>query len=220
MKVWIFVEGNSDEQALSALLSGWKRQLGHEGWGVKLISLNNKQKYLRKIGARATEKLANNPRDLVVGLPDLYPNRGFATEYEHGDLEELRDIQTRLVGRNLQRVVSKADFNSHFARFYASAFKYDMEVLLLAATSQLGSRLRMTNEPRGWRRPPEKQNQDRPPKRIVEGLFQRHLKRSYRENTDSYAILKNADLHDIADQCPTFGAMIDWIGERTGVRAY
>ena len=103
--------------------------------------------------------------------------------------------------------------------FNASALKHDLEVLLLAATSQLQSRLKMSNRPSGWRRPPEDQNQDRPPKRIVEDLFRRELKRSYRENTDSDAILRNADLRKVAKQCPTFRAMIDWIGEKTGVRA-
>ena len=221
MKVWIFVEGRSDVRALEALLSGWRRKLRERGRGIQLIPLDNKPKFLRKIGSRAMEKLINDPGDLVVGLPDLYPNRGIADNYKHGNLEELQVLQTRLVRRELERTgMSRSDVESHIARFQANAMKHDMEVLLLAATGQLQSRLKMPNSPGGWRQPPEEQNQDRPPKRIVEGLFQRHLKRSYRENTDSDAILRNADLHDIAEQCPTFRAMIDWIGEMTGVRAY
>lgn len=220
MKVWIFVEGRSDVLALEALCGGWKQELGKKGWGIRPIPLDNKHKYLRKIGPRATEKLKNDQRDLVVGLPDLYPNQGFAAEYEHADLEQLNDIQNRLVGQNLKRLVKKADFNSHIERFYASAFKHDLEVLLLAASSQLGARLNVSSESAGLRRPPEEQNQDRPPKRVVEELFRRHLKRAYRENTDSNVVLRDADLREIAMRCPTFGAMIDWIGERTGVRAY
>ena len=221
MKVWIFVEGKSDVQALSALWSGWKQKLSEEGWGIQLISLENKSKYFRKIGSRATEKLANDAHDLVVGLPDLYPNRDYAnTEYKHDNLEELRDLQTRLVKHNLKQEVRRADVDGHIARFYASALKHDLEVLILAATSQLQSRLKMSNRPSGWRQPPEEQNQDKPPKRIVEALFQRELKRSYRENTDSDAILRDADLREMAEQCPTFRAMIDWIGRKTGVRGY
>ncbi len=221
MKVWIFVEGRSDVQALSALLNDWKQKLSEKGWGIQLISLENKSKYFRKIGSRATEKLVHDTRDIVVGLPDLYPNRDYAdTEYKHDNLEELRDVQTRLVKQNLQQEVRLADVDSHIARFYASALKHDLEVLLLAATSQLQSRLKMSNKPSGWRRPPEEQNQDRPPKRIVEELFQRELKRSYRENTDSDAILRKADLREVAEQCPTFRTMIDWIGRKTGVPGY
>ena len=222
MKVWIFVEGKSDGQALSALWSGWKQRLGKKDWGIQLIPLANKSNYFRKIGPRAVEKLVYDTRDLAVGLPDLYPNRDYAnTDYRHNNLQELQDVQARLVKQHLQQQMGRrADVDSYIARFYASALKHDLEVLLLAATSQLQSRLKMSNRPSGWRRPPEEQNQDRPPKRIVEELFQRELKRSYRENTDSDAILRKADLQEVAEQCPTFRAMIDWIGGETGVRGY
>ena len=192
MKVWIFVEGDSDVKALSALLNGWKQNLSTKSWGIQVIPLDSKSKYFKKIGSRATEKLANNADDLVVGLPDLYPNRDYAdTEYKHNNLQELQGVQTRLVRQDLrQQMGRRANVDSHMARFYASALKHDLEVLLLAATSQLQSRLKMSNKPSGWRQPPEEQNQDRPPKRIVEYLFQRELKRSYRENTDSDAILR------------------------------
>ena len=222
MKVWIFVEGKSDVQALSALWSGWKQRLGKKDWGIQLIPLANKSNYFRKIGPRAVEKLVHDTRDLAVGLPDLYPNRDYAnTDYRHNNLQELQDVQARLVKQHLQQQMGRrADVDSYIARFYASALKHDLEVLLLAATSQLQSRLKMSNRPSGWRRPPEEQNQDRPPKRIVEALFQRELKRSYRENTDSDAILRDADLREVAKQCPAFRAMIDWIGGETGVRGY
>ena len=210
MKIWIFVEGDSEVRALSALLNGWKQQLGKKSWGIKLVNLDGKSNYFKRIGPRAVERLLHDTRDLVVGLPDLYPNRDYAnTKYKHNNLEELRDVQTRLVKQILQQEVRRADIDGHIARFYPSALKHDLEVLLLAATSQLQSRLKMSNKPSGWRQPPEEQNQDRPPKRIVEDLFQRELKRSYRENTDSDAILRDADLREVAEQCPTFRAMID-----------
>ena len=78
MKVWIFVEGRSDVQALSALWSDWQQRLGKKGWGIQLIPLEGKSKYFRKIGPRATEKLEHDAHDLVVGLPDLYPNQDYA----------------------------------------------------------------------------------------------------------------------------------------------
>ncbi|MCE2450089.1 MAG: hypothetical protein J4F35_17465 [Candidatus Latescibacteria bacterium] len=72
MKIWVFVEGRSDVQALSALWNGWNQKLSEKRWSIKLIPLENKSNYFRKIGSRATEKLANAAHDLVVGLPDLY----------------------------------------------------------------------------------------------------------------------------------------------------
>ncbi len=222
MKVWIFVEGKSEVKALSALLNGWKQQLRKNGWGIQLIDLDSKSDYFKKIGPRAAEKLENDTCDLVVGLPDLYPNRDYAnTDYRHNNLQELQGVQRRLVKQQLREQVGRrTDIASHMARFYSSALKHDLEVLILAATSQLQAQLKMSNRPSGWRQPPEEQNQDRPPKRIIEDLFRRHRKQSYRETTDSYAILRNADLREVAEQCPTFRAMIDWIGEKTGVPGY
>ena len=221
MKVWIFVEGKSDVQALSALLNGWKQNLSAKGWGIQLIPLESKSKYFRKIGSRATEKLVNDARDLVVGLPDLYPNRNYAnTDYMHNNLQELQGVQTHLVKQHVQQMGRRTDIDSHMARFYASALKHDLEVLLLAATSQLQSRLKISNRPSGWRRPPENQNQNKPPKKIVEELFRRHIGRPYREIVDSHAILSKADLQEVVEQCPTFRAMIDWIGGKTDVPGY
>lgn len=221
MKVWIFVEGKSDVQALSSLWRDWKQKLNAKGWGLQFISLDDKSKYFRKIGHRATEKLVHDTRDLVVGLPDLYPNRDYAnTAYKHANLKELQAVQRRLVKQNLQEKVRPTDVDSYIARFYPSALKHDLEVLLLAATSQLQSRLKMRNRPRGWRHPPEDQNQNKPPKKVIDELFQKNLKRSYREITDSVAILGNADLQEVAGQCPAFRAVIDWIGAKTGVPGY
>ncbi|MDE2722040.1 MAG: DUF4276 family protein [Gemmatimonadota bacterium] len=224
MKVWVYVEGKSDVDALSALWGNWKEKLREKGWGIPIIPLVNKSKYFENIGHRAAEKLLNDPKDLVVGLPDLYPNRDYATtEYKHNNLKELQNVQNRLVNESLssKKKVREADVDSHMARFYASALKHDLEVLLLAATSQLQSRLRTQDKLSGWRLPPEDQNQSKPPKRIVEELFSKYRKgKSYNQVVDGPAILRDADLREVAEQCPTFRAMIDWIGEKTGVREY
>ena len=222
MKVWVYVEGKSDVYALSALWSGWMQKLSTKGWGIKLIDLKNKSQYFRNIGYRVTEKLLNNTSDLVVGLPDLYPNRDYAnTEYKHDNLKQLQDVQTQLVKQNLQQQIRRADVDSHMASFYASALKHDLEVLLLAATSQLQSRLKTQDKLSGWRLPPEDQNQSKPPKRIVEELFSKYRKgKSYNDVVDGPAILRDADLREVAKQCPAFRAMINWIGEKTRVRGY
>ena len=195
------------------------------GWGIEFVSLKNKSEYLRKIGSRATEKLTNNVNDLVVGLPDLYPS--FVNgAYRHSNLQELKNLQTQLVKRSLQEKVGPVDTDRRIPRFYASALKHDLEMLLLTVPNHLQSLLKMSTRPHGWRFPPEDQNQNRPPKRIVEELFRVNLKRSYLETRHSYAILRNADLSEVLfdksgrEQCPTFRAMLDWIGEKTCVQAY
>lgn len=227
MKVWVYVEGRSDKDALSVLFRNWMQDLRTRCWGIEFVSLKNKSEYLSKIGPRTAEKLMNNSHDLVVGLPDLYPNQDYEkTGYSHNSLQELKNLQSRLVKRSLQKKVGPGDTDLRISRFYASALKHDLEMLLLTVPRHLQSSLRMKNAPKGWRLPPEDQNQNSPPKKIVEKLFRIHRKQSYLEAKDCHAILRNVDLSEVLydenghEQCPTFRAMLDWIGEKTGVQAY
>ena len=227
MKIWVYVEGRSDKGALSVLFRNWMQDLKMRGWGIEFVSLNNKSKYLNKIGPRVAEKLVNNSHDLVIGLPDLYPNQDYEkTEYSHNSLQELRNLQTLLVKRSLQKKVGPGNTDLRISRFYASALKHDLEMLFLTVPRHLQTSLRMKNAPKGWRLPPEDQNQNNPPKNIVEKLFRIHRKQSYLEAKDGHAILRNVDISEVLydergqEQCPTFRAMLDWIGEKTGVKAY
>ena len=227
MKVWVYLEGKSDCKALSALWGDWTSVLRVNGWGIQTISLENKSKFFHKIGPRVAEKLLNDENDLVVGLPDLYPNRNYEnTEFRHRNLRELKDLQRILVERELPARARPTEVQSCLSRFYPSALKYDLEMLLLATPSHLQSQLKMSTKPQGWRLPPEEQNQDNPPKRIVEQLFRTKLKRSYREISDCHTILNRADISEVlfdergGEQCPSFRCMIDWIVEKTGVQAY
>ena len=114
-------------------------------------------------------------------------------------------------------------------RFYPTALKYELEMLLLALPERLGKYLGTDERLGGWRKPVEDQDQNQPPKKIVERLFRTksHGKRSYRETRDAHALLSKVDdLREIVFdsdnqlQCPVFKALLDWIGDRTGIVAY
>ena len=84
-------EGETDRIALNALWASWQTRLGQRGWGIQIHPLDDKSRYFRKIGPRAAEKMVNNDHDLVVGLPDLYPNEAYShTEFKHDDLSATR----------------------------------------------------------------------------------------------------------------------------------
>lgn len=227
MKVWVFVEGESDRLALSALWSVWAGSLQQAGWGIRIVPLDDKSRYFRKIGPRAAQKLVEDSNDLVVGLPDLYPNQPYAgTEYEHGGLTDLQNVQSHLVERGLRDVFGVGETTAAMSRFFPSALKHDLEMLLLASAAPLRQRLKTQDQLGNWRKPPEDQNQNTPPKRVVEGLFRSKLGESYRDTTDAPAILRNTTLRDVildehgTVQCPVFKSVVDWIGSRTGVPAY
>ena len=230
MKVWVFVEGEGDSRALSVLFEHWRQKLRQAGWGLPIIALDNKAQLLRKIGYRVAEKLYADPNDLAVGLPDLYPSRDYeTTEFKHHDIHELRQVQTRQVSNALHRVygLNRSSATPYLDRFCPSALKHDLEVLLLAAQTVLKSYLRTPDQLGTWRHPVEEQDQDDPPKRVVERLFRVKLNRAYRDTRDAPAVLRGvSDLKTILYgnsqqiQCPVFKEMLDWVGQKTDVPAY
>lgn len=232
MKIWVYVEGESDKNALTALWGGWSEQLRSVGHGIKIIPLANKSQFLRKIGHRAARILYDNDEDIVIGLPDLYPNKEFErTKFKHQDFTELKHVQISEVSNALKTIfnVNEAGTKALLERFLPSALKHDAEMLLLAAQEQLRSYLGTSDQLGSWRNPVEEQNQNLPPKHIVEELFRTKSarKRAYRDTKDASAILRKVtDIktiiynHKGRVQCPVFKAMLDWIEERTGIAAY
>jgi len=230
LRIYVFVEGPSDGLALSALWSTWLAGLTAKGHGIRVIPLPSKAEYLKNIGHRAAEMLANNAEDLVVGLPDLYPNAEYSsTRFRHDDLAALEALQRDSVRRNLrQHYSSVVDADQCVAdRFFASAFKHDSEMLLLASKAALRSHLRTDHNLGKWIHPVENQNQFKPPKRVVEDLFLQYRKTVYRDTKDAKAVLDRvSDMSQVLFddnrqvQCPVFKGVVDWIAQKTGVSAY
>lgn len=232
MIVWVYVEGEADRLALRSLWASWIERLRVVGHGIKVIPLANKSQFLRKIGHRAARALCESAADIVIGLPDLYPNKEFeTTKYKHQDIVELKAVQVREVSEALRTVFNmhQAQIKQLLKRFLPSALKYDLEMLLLAAQEQLRAYLRTVDHLGDWRSPVEDQDQNQPPKRLVETLFRTKSVegRAYRDTKDASAILRNVEdvktiLYDAAGrvQCPVFKEMLDWIGHQTGICAY
>jgi hypothetical protein len=100
-------------------------------------------------------------------------------------------------------------------------------MLLLAAVDQLRDHLDIQEQLGNWRKPVEDQNQDTPPKRLVEQLYMQKRGRAYRDTKDVVAVLSRVtDLRQILYsnsnqlQCPVFKATLDWIGTQTGIPGY
>lgn len=228
MRVWVYVEGQSDAGALAKLWEEWRTKLRGAGWGIQIIPLAGKSRYFTKLGSHAAAKLVNNPLDLVVGLPDLYPNSNFSTtEYRHDNLQELKAVQVKLVKDALVNSHRITATEPYLSRFYATALKHDLEMILLAAHRALAQHLKTNSTLGNWQHPVENQNQDKPPKRIVEELYRSNLKRSYRDTTDAVAVMRKVStLNELIFspsgqiECPVFKTMLDWIGTRVGIPAY
>jgi len=229
LTVFVYVEGRADELALGALLQRYIEELQKRGHGLKFVTLQDKRKFLRKIGPRAAARLLSRDDTMVVALPDLCPPIENPPNHAHRSLEELKQVLRRLVREGLKKLgARRARAQGALDRFYPSAFKHEMEMLLLAARGALSNTLHAEVRP-SWRRPVEEQNCSDAgrPKRIVETLFRKHAKRRYSDTKDAPAILRRVRkvagevLYDDGQlQCPEFNRLLDWLGEKTSVPVY
>jgi hypothetical protein len=85
------------------------------------------------------------------------------------------------------------------------------KALILAAESELASRLGKVALKSSWIKPVEDQNHNTPPKRIVEQLFNEHGDK-YVDTIDAPLILGAARYSEIAEACPQcFKPFVDYL---------
>ena len=202
-KVIVYLEGKSDQFAMETLLSQLIEQKFLNETSIVFIGLppsrSNKAYLLTKIPKRAISIISNDPSATIVVIPDLYPkNSGFTHETADELIKGIKD--------NFKKELQKKnpDFDTRLLeRFKAFCFKHDLESLILAACEALKSRLSpcKPNSWQEWTTPVEDQNNDIPPRRIVEKLF-KECKKRYIGTVDAPMILSKVNYSDIAERCP------------------
>ena len=201
MKVLIYVEGPSDRAALTALLRPVIDAGQARGVGITFHPQHSKDAVLDDVPHKAADHLADKPQDLVIALPDLYPMSRYAgSRNAHSNFKELKKLfRDRFEARADQ--LNLAD--KVRARFRVHCLKHDLEALLLASPDVLRQRLNTKDQlKKGWRKPVENQNDEQPPKRIVEALFNKYRKKpGYIDTIDAPWILERADLASVERAC-------------------
>ena len=202
MKVLVYVEGPSDKLAMEALFRDLIEEKQKKGVVIRFLEApkgDKKKSVLLKVPVKAALTILNDPEARVVALPDLYPkNKGFP----HETFEELREgVLSRFQKALEKREKKSLSLESLQERFKVFCFKYDLEALVLASENPLKRRLGADSLKKTWRTPVEDQNHDRPPRKIVEDLFQSHKQR-YQGRFDARAILGESDYRDLAEKCP------------------
>lgn len=168
-EVFVYVEGPSDQLGMRQLFTDVMEIAKQKGrmvdFFVDFFPLNGKEPLLNKGPIKAINILRNRPNSYVFLVPDLYPpNKPFA----HINFAELKDHLKKRFDEELQR---KRCDNRLADRFFVHCFKYDLEALVLASEKALLARLEKPQFSQSWTKPVENQNHNKPPKRIVEGLF-------------------------------------------------
>jgi hypothetical protein len=202
VKVLVYVEGPSDRAALEALVRPVISARREQRVGFSFLALNGKASILKDSGRKAADHLADNPRDWVFALPDLYPMSVYdGTAEQHRSFDELVHlVKSRFQARAAKVAVPETARN----HFRVHCLKHDLEGLLLAAPDALKQRLGTTDALNNhWRKPVEDQNDDRPPKRVVEALFDKYRKKPrYTDTIDAPWILGRASLDAVEAACP------------------
>lgn len=202
MKVLVYVEGPSDRDGLSAPLRPLVEAGRDRGIGISFHPQGNKDALLDAVPRRAADHLADQPGDWVIALPDLYPMARYAgTRNAHASFGELEKL---LRERFEERAASLGLAGGVRQRFRVHCLKHDLEALLLAAPDQLRQRLGTADALRNaWRKPVEDQDDNHPPKRVVEDLFKKYRKKpGYVDTSDAPWILARADLAAVETACP------------------
>ncbi len=206
-QIIVYVEGPSDKLAMEELLSDLLTQLQKQGIAVNFTPTHGKKRLMQKTPVKAINILRNNPKSIVIALPDLYPpNQGGLPHHTKEEL--IAALQTAFNKILREKGLSNLPLQERFRVF---CFKYDLEALLLASKNQLAARLGVSTLPVAWTVPVENQNHNKPPKRIIEDLFQQH-KDKYQDTIDAPLILGASRYADIADRCPQcFKPFVDYL---------
>ncbi|MBN1901253.1 DUF4276 family protein [Candidatus Sumerlaeota bacterium] len=183
-KIIVYVEGASDKLAMEALLYSLLDQLREKGISVEFIPTEGKKSLILKTPIKAINILNNHSEYYVVAYPDLYPaNMGIP----HSTFEELEQSLRKSFQEQMEiKKVKDARIESHFV---IRCFKYDLEALLLATENILLSYIGYKPPKPNWETPVEDMNQNMPPKRIVDNLFEK-MGQSYKNTIDAPNILR------------------------------
>lgn len=210
MKVIVYVEGSSDRVAMDALLKPLIEQKQKEGIEISFPAQfreTGKSYLLIKVPRKAAIILPEEPGTTIVIMPDLYPKN---EAFPHESVEELEAGILRNFNAALQNIDNERKIQLE-DRFKVFCFKHDLEALILASEEGLRRQLGLSHLEATWQKPVEDQDQEDPPKRIVERLFRENGKR-YKSIIHARAIMEKSDYQEIARRCPQcFKPFVDFL---------
>ncbi|NLL37500.1 MAG: DUF4276 family protein [Fretibacterium sp.] len=211
-EVFVYVEGPSDQLGMRELFAGVIKVAKQKGKTVDFYPLGGKEPLLNKGPVRAINILRNRPDSYVFLVPDLYPQN---KPFPHTTYAELKSALRRKFSEEVQ---SRGCDDRLVERFFVHCFKHDLEALILASEEPLLVRLERSKLSQSWAKPVENQNHDKPPKRIVEALFN-DVGKKYKDTIDVPWILKRSNLHDLIEKCPqNFKPFVEDLFEVLGVK--
>jgi len=195
VKFLLFVEGDTEHRVIGPVLKRWlDSQLNH-AVGVQPVRFKGWADFDREVEKKARMHLNGPKQDqiiAVIGLLDLY-----GPDFYPGDRANAQERRTWAIKHFEERIDDQ-----RFRMFFAV---HELEAWLLADPHCLPTEIRR----RLGGRPPEDVNFGEPPAKLLDRLYNHHLKRGYRKMVDGTNRFRALDIDRAYDACPALRAMLD-----------
>jgi len=184
----LLAEGQTEKEAIGKFLKRWlDAQLMPNNVGVRVVDLGGSGNFAKDI-AKQTRMSLSAPHDAetigVIGLLDLY-----------GCPASARD------GSALQKLVNHHKFRMFFAVHESEAWMLSEPAILPRSIRDALPKKKIAN--------PERVNTTKPPSKLLDELFIRHLNRAYRKIADGDHLFARLDPDVARAKCPKLCEMLD-----------
>ena len=197
MKFLMFVEGHTEKKSVPSFLKRWldprlSRPIGitpvrFDGWPEMVKDMSNKT-YRHLQGPKQSDIIA------VVALLDLY---GPTIYPAHLNTAEQRH---RWATDEITRQVNHERFRMYFAM-------HEVEAWLLSQPNLFDTKI--ANGFPGRVQQPETVNFDTPPSKLLDNLYNQHLKKDYNKVVYGADLFRKIDPNVVYEKCPYFAKMMD-----------
>ena len=198
MKFVLFVEGQTEDEALQNFLGRWLQTKLQTKVGIKTVRFEGWPEMVRGLSRKAQFYL-NEPKNnediiAIIALLDLYG----PTFYP--DDKQTTQQRYDWAKRHLEQQVGHPKFHQHFA-------VHELEAWLLSDPTIFPPEIRKSLA--GKSAAPEKVNSLEPPAKLLETLYRTNLKRAYRKPIDGKALFRKLSPAAAYDKCPYLKALLD-----------
>ncbi len=196
MKIVLFVEGHTEHQAVAAFLKRWLDARLDKPVGVDPVRFEGWSELVAGCAARA-RKYLNAPKGdviAVLALLDLYGPTFYPAD------KETATARYEWAKAHLEAQVNQPKFSQHFA-------VHETEAWLLSDPEIFPTEIRKALTDKYPH--PERINNEEPPAKLLDRLYQTRLKRGYRKTVDGKLLFGKLDPAAAYARCPSLKALLD-----------
>ena len=197
MKFILFVEGYTEEKALSNFLKRWLDPRLKQPGGIKTVRFEGCAEMVRDIPKRAQDYLNAPKGDViaVIALLDLY---GLRLPYPPGTETAAQKIVWATA--HLEQKVADVRFRQFFA-------VHETEAWLLSQPGLFPSEVAKSLHSKAQK--PETVNFDEPPAKLLDRLYKTETGRGYKKLTQAINLFAKLDPEIASAKCPQLKALLE-----------